>query len=97
MEESGKIFLEYASLIALWIMALSLLFPLVRLFRGPSLPDRVVALDQIAFIIVGIIICDVFYTRNAMLLDVVLTVSLLLVFGSMIIARYLHKKQNEDG
>jgi multicomponent Na+:H+ antiporter subunit F len=97
MEESGKIFLEYASLTALWIMAISLIFPLLRLFKGPALPDRVVALDQIAFIIVGIIICDVFYTRNAMLLDVVLTVSLLLVFGSMIIARYLYKKQNEDG
>jgi len=96
MEESGKIFLEYASLTALWILALSLFFPLFRLFKGPTLPDRVVALDQISFIIIGIIICDVFYTRNTMLLDVVLTVSLLLVFGSMIIARYLYKKQNED-
>ena len=97
MEESGKIFLEYASLTALWIMAISLIFPLLRLFKGPTLSDRVVALDQISFIIVGIIICDVFYTRNTMLLDVVITVSLLLVFGSMIIARYLYKKQNEDG
>lgn len=96
MEESGKIFLEYASLIALYIMTISLIFPLYRLFKGPTLPDRVVALDQIAFIIVGIIICDVFYYRKAMLLDVVLTVSLLLVFGSMIIARYLYKKQTEN-
>jgi len=97
MEESGKIFLEYASLTALLIMAFSIIFPLLRLFKGPTLPDRVIALDQISFIIVGIIICDVFYTRNTMLLDVVITVSLLLVFGSMIIARYLYKKQNEDG
>jgi multicomponent Na+:H+ antiporter subunit F len=97
MEESGKLFLEYVSLGALWIMTLSLIFPLYRLFKGPTLPDRVVALDQIAFIIVGIIICDIFYTRNTMLLDVVLIVSFLLVFGSMIIARYLYKKQNENG
>ncbi len=97
MEESGKLFLEYVSLVSLWIMTLSLIFPLYRLFKGPTLPDRVVALDQIAFIIVGIIICDIFYTRNTMLLDVVLIVSFLLVFGSMIIARYLYKKQNENG
>jgi multicomponent Na+:H+ antiporter subunit F len=96
MTEFGNIFLEYASLAALWIMSISLIFPLYRLFKGPTLPDRVVALDQITFIIVGIIICDVFYTRNPMLLDVVLTVSLLLVFGSMIIARYIYKKQNEN-
>lgn len=96
MTEFGNIFLEYASLAALWIMSISLIFPLYRLFKGPTLPDRVVALDQITFIIVGIIICDVFYTRNPMLLDVVLTVSLLFVFGSMIIARYIYKKQNEN-
>lgn len=96
MEESGKIFLEFASLTAFWIMSISLIFPLFRLFKGPTLPDRVVALDQIAFIIVGIIICDVFYKQNVMLLDVVLIVSLNLVFGSMIIARYLYKKQNEN-
>ena len=96
MDESGRIFLEFASLTAFWIMSLSLIFPLFRLFKGPTLSDRVVALDQIAFIIVGIIICDIFYTQNVMLLDVVLIVSLNLVFGSMIIARYLYKKQNEN-
>ena len=94
--ESGTIFLEKASIIALWIMTISLLFPLYRLFKGPSLPDRVVALDQIAFIIVGIIICDIFYSKEPMLLDVVLTISFLLVFGSMIIVRYLYKKQSEN-
>jgi len=94
--ESGTLFLEKASIIALWIMTISLLFPLYRLFKGPSLPDRVVALDQIAFIIVGIIICDIFYSKEPMLLDVVLTISFLLVFGSMIIVRYLYKKQSDN-
>ncbi|OFX88908.1 MAG: cation:proton antiporter [Bacteroidetes bacterium GWF2_33_16] len=94
--ESGTIFLEKASIVALWIMTISLLFPLYRLFKGPSLPDRVVALDQIAFIIVGIIICDIFYSKEPMLLDVVLTISFLLVFGSMIIVRYLYKKQSDN-
>lgn len=89
---SNLSFLENASLIALGIMTLSLLFPLYRLFKGPSLPDRIVALDQIGMIIVGIILCDVIYSRDAMLLDVVLAISFLLVFGSMIIARYLYKK-----
>jgi multicomponent Na+:H+ antiporter subunit F len=96
MIESGTIFLEKASIVALWIMTISLLFPLYRLFKGPSLPDRVVALDQIAFIIVGIIICDIFYSKEPMLLDVVLTISFLLVFGSMIIVRYLYKKQSDN-
>lgn len=89
---SNLSFLENASLTALGIMTLSLLFPLYRLFKGPSLPDRIVALDQIGMIIVGIILCDVIYSRDLMVLDVVLAISFLLVFGSMIIARYLYKK-----
>ncbi|MDP3912876.1 MAG: monovalent cation/H+ antiporter complex subunit F [Bacteroidota bacterium] len=89
---SNLSFLENASLTALAIMTLSLLFPLYRLFKGPSLPDRIVALDQIGMIIVGMILCDVIYSRDTMVLDVVLAISFLLVFGSMIIARYLYKK-----
>lgn len=91
-----SVFLEYASVTALWIMTISLFLPMYRLFRGPTLSDRVVALDQIAVIVVAIIICDVLYSRDAMLLDVVLIVSFLLAFGSMIIARYLHKQKTED-
>ncbi len=89
-------FLEGAALTALWIMTLSLLFPLYRLFKGPGLPDRVVALDQIAMIVVGMILCEVIYSRDSMLLDVALIISFLLVFGSMIIARYLYKKKIEN-
>lgn len=87
---------EYAALAGLGIMTISLVFPMLRLFRGPSLFDRVVALDQVAGIIIGIIFCEMIYSRNIMLIDVVLAVALLLVFSSMIITRYLLKKQKDD-
>jgi multicomponent Na+:H+ antiporter subunit F len=93
--ENPDIFLENVALIALYIFSASLIFPFFRLFRGPSLPDRIVALDQIGVIIVGMMICDVVYTREKILLDVVLVVAFTLAFGSMIIARYLYK-QNKD-
>jgi multicomponent Na+:H+ antiporter subunit F len=80
---------------AMWLMTLSLLFPLYRLFRGPGLPDRVVALDQIGMIVLGIIICDAIFSDDQMLLDVVLIVAFMLVFGSIIIAHYLHKRELE--
>jgi len=93
MSESN--FVEIAAQTAMWVMTLSLLFPLYRLFRGPSLPDRVVALDQIGMIVVGIIICDSIFSNDSMLLDVVLIIAFMLVFGSIIIAHYLHKRQSE--
>lgn len=91
----GSIFVEIAAKTAMWIMTLSLLLPLYRLFRGPGLPDRVIALDQIGLIVLGIIICDSIFSNDSMLLDVVLIVAFMLVFGSIIIAYYLHKKQTE--
>lgn len=87
-------FLEFASETAIWLMTLSLIFPLIRLFRGPGLPDRVVALDQIGLIVTGIIICDAVFADDQMLLDVVLIITFMLVFGSIIIAHYLHKRQS---
>ena len=92
---TGTTFLTIASETAMWVMTLSLLFPLYRLFRGPGLPDRVIALDQIAMIVIGIILCDSIFSNDHMLLDVVLIVAFMLVFGEIIIAHYLHKKQLE--
>jgi multicomponent Na+:H+ antiporter subunit F len=92
----ADVFLEYAALIALYIFSISLIFPFLRLFKGPTLPDRVVALDQIGVIIVGMMVCDVLYTREKLLLDVVLVVAFILAFGSMIIARYLYKQNKKQ-
>ncbi len=75
------------------IMTVSLLFPFYRLYKGPTLPDRVVALDQIAAIVIGLIFCDAIAEGDDMLLDVVIIVSFVLVFGSVIIAHYLYKKE----
>ncbi|PWE00777.1 monovalent cation/H+ antiporter complex subunit F [Marinilabilia rubra] len=94
--ENADLFLKNAALIALYIFSLSLIFPFFRLFKGPTLPDRIVALDQIGVIIIGMMICDVLYAREKLLLDVVLVVAFILAFGSMIIARYLYKQKKEQ-
>lgn len=94
--ENADLFLENAALVALYIFSFSLIFPFFRLFKGPTLPDRIVAFDQIGVIIIGMMICDVLYTREKVLLDVVLVVAFILAFGSMIIARYLYKKKEEQ-
>lgn len=93
--ESSDMFLQYSALTALYILSLSLVFPMYRLFKGPSLPDRVVALDQIGLIIMGIMLCEVLYSKEKIILDIVLAVAFVLVFGAMIIARYIYKRKLE--
>jgi multicomponent Na+:H+ antiporter subunit F len=89
-------FLNNAALIAMLIMTLSLVFPFYRMLKGPGLPNRVVAFDQVALIIVSIILTDAIYSKNQYLIDVVLIVSFILVLGSMMIARYLFKRRAEN-
>ncbi|SFE58133.1 monovalent cation/H+ antiporter complex subunit F [Thermophagus xiamenensis] len=93
--ENSTDFLTLMTIVALYLFSISILFPLYRLFKGPSLSDRVVALDQIGVIVVGMMVCDVFLTREKLLLDVVLIVSFILVFSSMIISRYLLKQNKK--
>ncbi len=95
MIDTGLI-LEYLILTALYIFSISLLFPMYRLYKGPSLPDRVVALDQIGVIVVGIIICELLYMKEKIFLDIVLVFAFILVFGAMIIARYLFKQRSSN-
>ncbi|TCO08726.1 monovalent cation/H+ antiporter complex subunit F [Natronoflexus pectinivorans] len=86
-------FLKYASQAAMFIMTVAMLFPMFRLFRGPTLTDRIVALDQMELTIMGMILCYAVYSEKQIYLDVVLMSSFLLAFGAMIITRYLFKRK----
>ena len=48
--------LEIVTPIALAILGLALLMTVVRLVKGPTLPDRVVAMDLLGVLVVGFIV-----------------------------------------
>jgi len=75
----------------LLIAALALAF--IRLVRGPSLPDRVIALDLISMIIAGFIAAYCVYLRQPVLLDAVVVLAIVAFFGTVAFARYLEKKR----
>jgi multicomponent Na+:H+ antiporter subunit F len=65
------------------------LLALVRLARGPSLLDRVVATDTLLVIISAALAVQAALTRDATLVPVLVVVSLLAFVGSVSIARYV--------
>ena len=83
--------LDGAVYVSLGILTLSLFWPFIRLFTGPSMPDRVVALDQITLIVVAIILVDVIYSGELVFVDIVLVISFILTLGTMIISKFLFK------
>ena len=71
------------------LLGLAVVFAFVRLARGPSLPDRVVALDFIAAVGVAFCALAAIAFELAVLLDVAMLVALISFVGTVAFARYL--------
>jgi multicomponent Na+:H+ antiporter subunit F len=72
-------------------LALALLLSVVRLVRGPSLMDRVVALELMAGLVVGVIAVYAIGTDDPALLDVAITLALVAFLGAVALARYAER------
>jgi multicomponent Na+:H+ antiporter subunit F len=79
--------------IVLTMLAAAALVAFVRLLRGPSLPDRVVAIDLIGVLSVGLIVVISAATGVAALLDVAIVIALVSFVGTVAYARYVERME----
>ena len=75
-------------------MALFLAF--LRLVRGPTLPDRVVALDLITVLVVAIIVLYAIATHQHVLLDAAIVLALVAFLSTVAFARYIERRAQDD-
>ena len=73
-------------------LALAALLVMVRLVRGPSVPDRIVALDVLVQIVVAGIAVAAAVTRDGTYLAVLVAVSLLAFVGTVTVARFVERR-----
>lgn len=71
------------------LLTVAVLLAFVRLVRGPSLPDRIVALDLMATFGIGIMAVYSIATRQPVYLDVAIVVALISFLGTVAFARYV--------
>ena len=83
------------SLISLSMMALAIMLAVIRLIRGPSLPDRVVALDLISILVAGATAIYAVGTGQAVYLDVATILALISFLGTVAFARYIEKQVSQ--
>lgn len=74
------------------LLSLAVVMAFVRLARGPSLPDRVVALDLLTTLAIGMIAVYAIAMNQPVLLDVAIVLALLSFLGTVAFARYLEKR-----
>lgn len=73
------------------ILLLAMFFALYRLLKGPSLPDRVVALDLFAILVVGMIANHAVRTNQPIYLDVALALALISFLSTIAFAYHIEK------
>lgn len=78
-------------MIAQGVLVLALLLTLARLIAGPTISDRVVALDLLALTIVGNIAVWVLISGDVVFLDAAMMIGLLGFIGSVAFARYIER------
>jgi len=90
---SGWFHVESAVLLAS-VVAFALGF--VRLARGPSLPDRVVALDLIAVISAAFMSVYAVETGQAVFLDAAIVLALIVFLGTVAFAQYIERRARDE-
>jgi len=73
-------------------LGLAAVLVLVRLVLGPSVPDRIVALDVLVQIIVAGIAVAAAVTRDGTYLSVLVAVSLLAFVGTVTVGRFIERR-----
>ena len=87
--------LEMVSTVTLATLGAALLIAFVRLVKGPTLPDRVVALDLIGVLVVGLIVVFAGSTRVQATLDAAIVIALVGFLGTVAYATYVERGHSQ--
>ncbi|WP_106765842.1 Na(+)/H(+) antiporter subunit F1 [Paenibacillus faecalis] len=76
---------------SLVILSLALFGCLYRLIKGPSMNDRIMALDTIGIILLSMIAVLSMLFRTEAYFDIILLIGILTFIGSTALARYIER------
>ena len=71
-------------------------FCLYRIYRGPTIPDRIVGVDFLGMVVAGYCALFSIYTKRDFLMDIALALALLSFIGTLTLAKYLEGRRFDD-
>jgi len=80
-------------IIGVAVMAVATLVSIIRLLFGPTSPDRVVALDTVNTLVVGMMIGLGAYYEQVIFIDIAIVYAILSFVTTLIIARYIENSR----
>jgi multicomponent Na+:H+ antiporter subunit F len=83
--------LEIVSQVTLATLGLALLIAFIRLVKGPTLPDRIVATDLLGVLVVGLIVVLAGQSGVRPTLDAAIVIALIGFLGTIAYATYVER------
>ena len=83
--------LEIVSRITLITLGLALLIAFIRLVKGPTLPDRIVATDLLGVLVVGLIVVLAAWSGVRATLDAAMVIALVSFLSTVAYATYVER------
>ena len=87
---------NYLMYVVMPIICLSLVFIFIRFLKGPSIVDRVIALDLLITVGVGLIGLFSVIVDNPVFLDVAVILALIAFLSTVAFSFYLDKRNKDD-
>lgn len=81
--------IEIATGISFGMLGLAVLLTLIRIWRGPTFADRVLGLDTLSILCIGIIAIHAAQSRLALYNDVAVSMAVVSPLPTLALARYL--------
>ena len=86
---TGEAFVQGCVLVAFVMLSASFLLTVLRVLRGPTLPDRVLALDMLVSVAIGFIAVTGIATRAAFNVDIAIALGLVGFLATVAFARFV--------
>jgi multicomponent Na+:H+ antiporter subunit F len=86
---TGEAFVQGCVVVAFVLLSASFLLTVLRVLRGPTLPDRVLALDMLVSVAIGFIAVTGIATRAAFNVDIAIALGLVGFLATVAFARFV--------
>jgi multicomponent Na+:H+ antiporter subunit F len=78
--------------VVMFVLAMAAAIVFVRLWRGPSLPDRVIATDLLGTLTVGLLVVGAAASEQRAFLDAAVTIALVAFVSNIAYARFIERR-----
>lgn len=78
-------------MISLILMSFALVISFARIIKGPSLPDRIVALDSIGITLIGMIGILMILQKTIAYAEVILVIGILVFVGTIALSKFIER------